>query len=203
MSTMSAMSQQIALNVGGTHINVSHAVLDQIPYFRRRMSSLLEKSEEMFVDLDYKIFRHILNWVRNPSYEFPADEMKNIITQMQYLLIDTKGFLEEPKTKRMPVIKECTVQPDRWDNKRLSLIGERIVELAFDVSNSSFRIADGYGNIILDISTVIGMQIIFERVDAYIPYFRMKKEYVDMLQGRTEIVVTFTAGKLSIITVKE
>lgn len=202
------MSHQIALDVGGTHISVSHAVLDQIPYFRRRMASLLgrtDQSEEMFVDLDYKIFRHILNWVRNPSYEFPADEMKNIIAQMQYLLIDTKGFIDEPKAKpkRMSTMREYTVASDKWDNKRLTLVSERIIEMALDTLSPSFRITDNYNNIVLDISTIIGMQMIFDRIEAYVPYFRMKREYVDMLQGRAEINITLTVGKLSIIAVKE
>jgi len=63
------MSDRIQLNVGGTHFETTRQTLEQIPYFNAILARW--NQEEIFVDRSAYGFDHILNLIRNPTYEFP------------------------------------------------------------------------------------------------------------------------------------
>jgi hypothetical protein len=94
------MGEILKLNVGGHQTQIYKSTLAQLDYFKiklERWSNLNDRSnlndndkdnnnkdsgEELFVDYDYKLFKHLLNKLRNPSYVMPNN--KNIRTMCDY-----------------------------------------------------------------------------------------------------------------------
>jgi BTB/POZ domain len=89
----------ITLNVGGTHIETLKSTLIKIPYFKSLLERWHQDQKEIFLDVDSKIFKYVLNKIRNQNYEFPTNAVKlqNIISLLDYFSIDINHHEIEKK----------------------------------------------------------------------------------------------------------
>lgn len=81
-------SNTIILNVGGKKIETLRSPLQKIPYFEACFRTYLGvEKQEIFIDVDYDIFKHVLNYIRSNGYMFPKDAVlcHNIIDMINYL----------------------------------------------------------------------------------------------------------------------
>lgn len=77
----------VKLNVGGKRCNTMKSTLLKLPYFQTFFESWnKDKHKEVFLDLDYKIFKYVLNKLRDDNYLLPVDELllNNIATMFRY-----------------------------------------------------------------------------------------------------------------------
>lgn len=73
----------IKLNVGGKIFQTTETTLRKSEYF----SSLLSRwniSDEIVVDDDPKLFRHVLNSLRHGDYEIPSEDKENVFKLLTY-----------------------------------------------------------------------------------------------------------------------
>ena len=73
----------IVLNVGGTHFTTFKSTLIKAEYFK----SLIERwmvNEELFLDEDPELFKHVLNILRNPNYIIPEKLKHNVNNLLVY-----------------------------------------------------------------------------------------------------------------------
>jgi hypothetical protein len=78
----------VTLNVGGTKIKTFKSTLNKTPYFENYFLNWDHQfHKEIFLDMDYNIFIHVLNKLRNDNYHFPENEilLKNIMNLFDYL----------------------------------------------------------------------------------------------------------------------
>jgi hypothetical protein len=76
---------RIKLNVGGMKFETTYLTLKQSSMFRSWLSRW-KIEEELFVDRSGLIFEHVLNYLRNPLYYYPEDD----VDELGYYGIDTK-----------------------------------------------------------------------------------------------------------------
>lgn len=77
--------ETITLDVGGTLVKANKTTLEQLTYFQKLFEGDFKKSE-IFLDLDYEIFRHVLNRIRLANYVYPEDQKDNINAMYRYLM---------------------------------------------------------------------------------------------------------------------
>jgi len=78
----------VILNVGGKKVETLRYPLQKIPYFEACFRTYLGvEKQEIFIDADYHIFKHVLNYIRSNGYMFPKDTVlyHNILDIMNYL----------------------------------------------------------------------------------------------------------------------
>ena len=67
--------ERVYINVGGEIFETYLDTIMQLPYFQGKLNleSKIDSSREnpIFIDRDPKIFRHILNFLRDHNYEIP------------------------------------------------------------------------------------------------------------------------------------
>lgn len=70
-------NNKISLNVGGKIFTTTKTTLNFIPYFKslfdfsQSSQSIDTNLNEIFVDSDPSVFKHVLRWARNPTYSIP------------------------------------------------------------------------------------------------------------------------------------
>lgn len=86
----------VKLNVGGKRCDTMKSTLLKLPYFQAFFESWNnDKDKEVFLDLDYKTFKYVLNKLRDDNYLLPVDELllNNITSMFRYfgseLRVDT------------------------------------------------------------------------------------------------------------------
>jgi len=76
------MSTIIYLNVGGKHFETTMDTLLFSPYFKGivNLNGSINSTKESpyFIDRDPKIFRHVLNLLRNPDYNYPGKYLSEL-----------------------------------------------------------------------------------------------------------------------------
>lgn len=72
----------IKLNVGGVKIETYASTLLQLEYFKVKLERWNNEDTELFVDCDYDLFKHLVNKLRDASYEMPNN--KNIENMCNY-----------------------------------------------------------------------------------------------------------------------
>lgn len=85
-------NNKITLNVRGTIIIVGKSTLEQLDYFKTKLKRLSsgelktpsETQNEIFVDCDYKIFNHILNFLTIPKYDVPDKYLHNVQASLDF-----------------------------------------------------------------------------------------------------------------------
>lgn len=127
----------IKFNVGGTRCQTLKSTLDNIPYFKALFDNCQKNNksfeEEIFLDLDYDIFKHVLNKYRDAQYEFPDNEivLKNIDIMMKdYFGVEVKENKQDIEVKltaleRIHVIEgqtSLTVDTDSYDIMEIVII---------------------------------------------------------------------------------
>ncbi len=102
------MSQIVYLNVGGQIFETTEDTLLRSPYFSgiKNVNGSIKTSKEepYFIDRDPKLFRHILNLLRNPKYEYPYKYYSEL---KFYSLIE-----EQIKDNQEPI---CEINFDSFD----------------------------------------------------------------------------------------
>jgi hypothetical protein len=63
----------IKLNVGGTTFEVLRMTLCDSEYFKNLLDDIPLNDESLFIDRDPNIFKHILNYLRDPFYAYPLE----------------------------------------------------------------------------------------------------------------------------------
>jgi hypothetical protein len=109
------MADVIKLNVGGTIIQVYKSTLLQLDYFKAKLERWNGNDEkELFVDYDYNFFKHLINKLRDTSYEMPNN--KNIINMCNYF-----GYIVEEQCEKsnLYVVKKISLRLD-CDTKNVS-----------------------------------------------------------------------------------
>lgn len=62
----------IKLNIGGTTMDVLQSTLDRSEMLKSMFNDVKYNNESIFFDEDPIIFKHMLNYLRNPKYPFPS-----------------------------------------------------------------------------------------------------------------------------------
>lgn len=100
-----ASNGKVTLNVGGTRVETLQSTLMKTQYFADFFARWNNK-DEIFLDMDFDLFKHILNKLRDPRYILP--ENPNIHSMMDYL-----GFTihDQPiKTMAMDIRKKRLIR---------------------------------------------------------------------------------------------
>ena len=78
----------IKLNVGGTPFETSRDKLMKCPLFAGMLSDIQYTGEPIFIDRSPHIFKHILAYLRDPSYPYPI----RYVNELKYFLIDASNL---------------------------------------------------------------------------------------------------------------
>lgn len=116
------MSERIRLNVGGTYFETFKENLFSIPYFEALLLRWKDKDEEIFIDRSAIGFDHILNLLRNPTYDFP----RQYAHELDYYGIEytfSSNLLENIQRE----VKEC--------KDRINSMEDSLLEIKTDISN--------------------------------------------------------------------
>jgi hypothetical protein len=76
----------VKINAGGTKFSTNKSILLPSEYFR----SIFERwnnSDEIFIDMEPKIFSNVLNLLRNPNHEISYIDQNNTLNALVYLQI--------------------------------------------------------------------------------------------------------------------
>lgn len=110
------MNDLIYLNVGGVKYTTTRATLTKYPNsmlgrmfaLDSQFSLTLDKDDNIFIDSDGEIFKHILNYLRYNI--IPKDELDLFTEISDYFQIPFENMIESPKTATY--MKEKTLNPD-------------------------------------------------------------------------------------------
>ena len=111
----------IKLNIGGQHIQVTCDILKNMTYF----DSYLERwnnQEELFIDCDYELFRHLLNIYRIPEYIVPKDLTININKLIKYYGANIKI------SHQIKTLNYFKINLYKYYNQHLNIISGGIIE---------------------------------------------------------------------------
>lgn len=176
----------IKLNIGGTKVQTHKETLQKLSYFSSYFARW-NSGEEIFIDADYSIFIHVLNLLRDPTYQYPIkyyDQIKQILT----------GFGEPNYINLVIKTENRTIQV--IEPEPGPLIGKTNIKLISCHKILSFTITRRYPNIFTNIQVIDtnGCTILttegWKKSDRLI----LKKEYLEFLQNirSMEIFVTLT-----------
>lgn len=95
----------IKLNIGGVRIETYTSTLLQLDYFKAKLERWNNEETELFVDYDYDLFKHLVNKLRDASYEMPNN--KNIVNMCNYF-----GYtiVNECKKNKLCVVKNVVLK---------------------------------------------------------------------------------------------
>ncbi len=74
----------VTLNVEGTRMQISASLLKDLEYFESLLTRWKSDGGEIFVDCDYKLFKHLINTIRIPQYVIPAKHVFNVKKLQEY-----------------------------------------------------------------------------------------------------------------------
>jgi hypothetical protein len=74
----------ITLNIEGKNLQTSGALLKKFTYFESLIDRWSNSQNSIFVDCDYKLFKHMLNSVRIPNYIIPKKDLSNVNSLKNY-----------------------------------------------------------------------------------------------------------------------
>lgn len=216
----------LKLNVGGTKCQTLKSTLDHVPYFQALFANWQKENknfeEEVFLDLDYEIFKHGLNKLRDASYEFPQNEivLQNINNMMGFFGVeikDTKVLLEREKTshfKQIGVVHgelnygpginkmSLSIDTDKFLIKEVIIfVTDRSISFSI-IKKVDEKLAN---NLILGTDQFHIFDTFFKecgKKESYINY-RLRKSYLKIFENVGIITINvFTSGKLSCVVEK-
>ncbi len=183
---------KITLNVGGKKCETLKSTLMKMPYFKTYFESW-DHDQEIFLDLDFKIFTHVLNKMRDPNYFYPDDE---ILTNNINNMFDYFGFItiKSYERKNIDVSIYCsTTQNSYYGDSRLnSLDGTRftIIDLILKIDPSEFSGFEikSEGTYIMKIQEP-QLFLFFKlfNTDRQFKYFKLKKNFIEKLADLTQL----------------
>lgn len=94
------MSERVRLNVGGVHFETTKETLMKAPYFEALLSRWHQDQQEIYIDRSGVGFEHVLNLLRDSSYDFPR-QYKN---ELDYYCIDYEFPPDETNVLKKKVI---------------------------------------------------------------------------------------------------
>ncbi|ARF12672.1 BTB/POZ domain protein [Klosneuvirus KNV1] len=84
--------ETVKLNVGGVHFQTTKDTLIKSPYFSMMLNGKWSiPKDEIFIDRSGKIFEHILNLLRDPTYSYP----EKYLSELDFYL------MEQPENMRL------------------------------------------------------------------------------------------------------
>lgn len=87
------MATIVKLNVGGKVFHTTTETLKRSGFFRQRMDELVSTAGEYFIDRSSDMFEHVLNFLRDPDYPYPADY--SYILELDRYDVDGKAEYKE------------------------------------------------------------------------------------------------------------
>ena len=199
----------IKFNVGGERCQTLKSTLDTVPYFQSLFENWQKNNknfeQEIFLDMDYDIFKQILNKLRDAQYEFPDNEtvLNNINNMMKYFCIE----LKECKTKEKPCfLKHISII------KGIKMVSyETVFNLIIDTNENSIKdmVVSCYNKInkfsikrgshlIISVSEDLVFRSFFEYYHNK-NIFRMKNNYLKLLKNVGQISITIEGYQLESI----
>lgn len=102
--------KRVILNIGGTKFETFKSTLTtRSIYFRAMLSGLYrDDKEDIFIDRDPELFKHLLRFMRDPKYNFPI----NCFSEMLYFGIESEE--EKTETQVIPE-KEIKLTTEKYD----------------------------------------------------------------------------------------
>src|SRR5579885_808933 len=119
------MTEIIKLNVNGTPFQTQKSTLIQFEFFKslfERWSS--DSSNEIFVDTDPELFKHLLNLIKIPEYEIPKSLKNNVLNLANYYGLNCAINLNK-------ISKIYLQQKDlqKWSNSKIEINFDRLLAL--------------------------------------------------------------------------
>lgn len=90
----------ITVDVGGILVKTNRTTLEQLTYFQKLFEGDFKKTE-IFLDVDYEIFRHVLNRIRLANYVYPQDQEDNINAMYRYLMSEPEPVTKIPEFRML------------------------------------------------------------------------------------------------------
>jgi hypothetical protein len=183
-------SSIINLDVGGIKLKVYRSTLTQLEYFKSKLERWSNNQDELFVDYDYNLFIHLINKLRDPTYNMPRN--KNINMMCDYF-----GF---------NYIKKCTIIKHEtfYSGSNMNVIfhkipsKSRLIKIILCADHSSYvdKITFKKGNkVILKIKKdykdiyLTKEDIYFTKEDVYANFYVLRQEFINVLQKINNLTI--------------
>ena len=200
--------EQVELNVGGTKITTLKSTLVKLPYFKNYFNSWHKEGKEnteIFLDVDFNIFMHVLNKLRDENYIFPEDGViiTNITNMFDYFGLAVKNNHCDYNTPKYVHVEVCrpnkdSYYPDKIIPYRTHINTDKVeimdILLQVEKFNSLEFHSESYTIYqILNIENNALLLLFFDLIqeERQYQYYRLKPLYLELLKDVGELRVDF------------
>jgi hypothetical protein len=101
--------KRLIINVGGTNFETFKSTLIKSPYFKAMLSGhFRDDKEDIFIDRDPELFKHVLRYLRDPTYDLPF----NTHSELLFYGIEKDEYVTEPEIDK----KDIILTPENYDD---------------------------------------------------------------------------------------
>lgn len=139
------VTKSLKINVGGTIFETTKDTLSNSDFFRQLFKfSKIDEASVIFVDRNPEAFKHVLEYLRDPRYDFPLNYMyeleyymppDNSLEKLNEKIFDFKNVYA--------VVKEINLSKELWKRGVCNQHSVcKLMRTSFDGSSSMFEIDD-------------------------------------------------------------